>query len=146
MDDGYSYLGIIIVAAAVILCAAYVIWRYYKSKEENVTEEDIMTMVNEGHVLIHGRKAPILGRVCMDQFMVDVTEIPEARVDDPVVLIGQDGGEEILVEDLAAACGGFHYEIVCDIGKRVPRVYKRFGEYVGSKDYFDDIYHGFGNR
>lgn len=49
MDDGYSYLGIIIVAAAVILCAAYVIWRYYKSKEENVTEEDIMTMVNEGH-------------------------------------------------------------------------------------------------
>lgn len=50
MDDGYSYLGIIIVAAAVILCAAaYVIWRYLKSKEENVTEEDIMTMVNEGH-------------------------------------------------------------------------------------------------
>lgn len=100
----------------------------------------------KGYVLIHGRKAPILGRVCMDQFMVDVTEIPEARVDDPVVLIGRDGGEEITVEDLARSCGGFHYEIVCDIGKRVPRVYKRFGEYVGSKDYFDDIYHGFGNR
>ncbi len=99
-----------------------------------------------GHVLIHGRKAPILGRVCMDQFMVDVTEIPEARVDDPVVLIGRDGGEEISVEDLARSCGGFHYEIVCGIGKRVPRVYKRHGGYAGSKDYFDDIYHGFGNR
>lgn len=50
MDDGYSYLGIIIAATAVLLCAAaYVIWRYYKSKQENVTEEDIMTMVNEGH-------------------------------------------------------------------------------------------------
>lgn len=50
MDDGYSYLGMIVVATAVILCAAaYVIWRYYKSKQENVTEEDIMTMVNEGH-------------------------------------------------------------------------------------------------
>ena len=99
-----------------------------------------------GYVLIHGRKAPILGRVCMDQFMVDVTEIPEARVDDPVVLIGQDGGEKISVEDLANTCGGFHYEIVCGIGKRVPRVYKRLGGYAGSKDYFDDIYHGFGNR
>lgn len=99
-----------------------------------------------GYVLIHGKKAPILGRVCMDQFMVDVTEIPEAAVDDPVTLIGPDGGEEILVEDLARLGGGFHYEIVCDIGKRVPRVYKRFGEYIGSKDYFDDIYHGFGNR
>lgn len=50
MDDGYSYLGIIIAAAAVAFCAvAYMIWRYYKSKQENVTEEDIMTMVNEGH-------------------------------------------------------------------------------------------------
>lgn len=100
----------------------------------------------KGYVLIHGKKAPILGRVCMDQFMVDVTEIPEAAVDDPVTLIGPDGGEKILVEDLARLGGGFHYEIVCDIGKRVPRVYKRFGEYIGSKDYFDDIYHGFGNR
>lgn len=100
----------------------------------------------KGYVLIHGKKAPILGRVCMDQFMVDVTEIPEARIDDPVTLIGADGDKEILVEDLARLGGGFHYEIVCDIGKRVPRVYKRFGEYMGSKDYFDDIYHGFGNR
>lgn len=99
-----------------------------------------------GYVLIRGRKAPILGRVCMDQFMVDVTGIPDAAEEDLVTLIGRDGGEEILVEDLARLGGGFHYEIVCDIGKRVPRVYTRMGEHIGSKDYFDDIYHGFGNR
>lgn len=100
----------------------------------------------KGHVLIHGKQAPILGRVCMDQFMVDVTDIPDARIDEEVTLIGRDGGEEILVEDLARLGGGFHYEIVCDIGKRVPRVYTRLGERIRSKDYFDDIYHGFGNR
>lgn len=100
----------------------------------------------KGYVLIRGKKAPILGRVCMDQFMVDVTGIPDASVEDEVTLIGRDGGEEILVEDLARLSGGFHYEIVCDIGKRVPRVYMRLGEPIGSKDYFDDIYHGFGNR
>lgn len=98
----------------------------------------------KGWVLIHGKKAPILGRVCMDQFMVDVTEIPDAAVDSEVTLIGKDGGEEIRVEDLANAGGGFHYEIVCDIGKRVPRVYSWMGEIVGTKDYFDDTYPGFG--
>ncbi len=97
----------------------------------------------KGHVLICGRKAPILGRVCMDQFMVDVTEIPEAEVDTEVTLIGTDGEETILVEDLANAGGGFHYEIVCDIGKRVPRVYFKGGEVVGTKDYFEDIYQDF---
>lgn len=104
------------------------------------------TLSGKGYVLIRGKKAPILGRVCMDQFMVDVTGIPDASVEDEVTLIGRDGGEEILVEDLARLSGGFHYEIVCDIGKRVPRVYMRLGEPIGSKDYFDDIYHGFGNR
>lgn len=97
----------------------------------------------KGHVIIRGKKAPILGRVCMDQFMVDVTHIPEAAVDTEVTLIGTDGEETILVEDLANAGGGFHYEIVCDIGKRVPRVYYKNGEIVGTKDYFDDVYQDF---
>lgn len=96
-----------------------------------------------GFVLIGGRRAPILGRVCMDQFMVDVTGIPEAQVGTPVTLIGQDGTDAITVEDLARWGGGFHYEIVCDIGKRVPRVYLRHGEVVGTKDYFDDRYEDF---
>lgn len=100
----------------------------------------------KGYVLIHGKKAPVLGRICMDQFMVDVTEIPEAKTEDAVTLIGKDGAEEIRVEDLARTCGGFHYEIACGIGKRVPRIYMRSGQMVGRKDYFDDIYHGFGNR
>lgn len=98
---------------------------------------------NKGSVLIHGRRAAVLGRICMDQMMVDVTQIPEAREDDEVTLIGADGDQRISVEEIAEKCGGFHYEIVCDIGKRVPRVYKRNGQIVGAKDYFDDVYEGF---
>jgi len=63
---------------------------------------------NKGCVLVCGRRAPILGRICMDQFMVDVTEIPEAGIDTEVTLIGRDGDEEITVEELAALSGGFH--------------------------------------
>lgn len=97
----------------------------------------------KGYVLIRGKRAPILGRVCMDQFMVDVTDIPDVDVDTEVTLIGTDGQEEIRVEDLSKLCGRFHYELICDIGKRVPRVYYRGGEVVGTKDYFDDCYPGF---
>lgn len=98
---------------------------------------------NKGCVLVCGRRAPILGRICMDQFMVDVTEIPEAGIDTEVTLIGRDGDEEITVEELAALSGGFHYELICDLGKRVPRVYYKDGKIVGTKDYFDDCYHDF---
>ncbi len=98
----------------------------------------------KGHVLIHGERAAILGRVCMDQFMVDVTDIPDVDVDTEVTLIGTDGKDQIRVEELSDLCGRFHYELVCDIGKRVPRVYIRHGEVVGTKDYFDDPYPGFG--
>lgn len=98
---------------------------------------------NKGYVLIHGRKAPVLGRICMDQMMVDVTGIPDVGVDTEATLIGRDGDAQIRVEDLAAIGGGFHYEIICDIGKRIPRVYVMNNKVIGSKDYFDDIYHGF---
>lgn len=97
----------------------------------------------KGRVLIRGKSAPILGRVCMDQLMVDVTDIPGAAEDDEVTLIGRDGQERITVEELADLSGGFHYEIICDIGKRVPRVYLRGGAVVGTKDYFDDPYEDF---
>ncbi len=96
------------------------------------------SLSNRGYVLICGKRAPILGRVCMDQFMVDVTDIPGVGVDTPVTLIGKDGREEITVERLAELCGGFHYEMVCDIGKRVPRVYYRGGKVVGTKDCFGE--------
>lgn len=78
-----------------------------------------------GEVLIRGKRAKILGRICMDQFMADVTEIPEAEKWDTVTLVGRDGEEEITMEELAAQCGGFHYELPCLIGKRVPRIYVR---------------------
>lgn len=96
------------------------------------------SLSNRGYVLICGKRAPILGRVCMDQFMVDVTDIPGVGVDTPVTLIGKDGSEKITVERLAELCGGFHYEMVCDIGKRVPRVYYRGGKVVGTKDCFGE--------
>ncbi len=86
----------------------------------------------KGSVLIRGKRAPILGRVCMDQFMVDVTDIPEAEKGDEVTLFGRDGNEFIPLEEICALCGGFHYEIPCLITKRVPRVYIRDGTIVGA--------------
>ena len=76
-----------------------------------------------GYVLIKGRRAPILGRVCMDQFMVDVTDIEGAERGDEVVLLGKQGDEIITAEELGDISGRFNYELVCDISKRVPRNY-----------------------
>ncbi|MCI8787229.1 MAG: alanine racemase [Eubacterium sp.] len=81
------------------------------------------SLSNKGYVLIRGKKAPILGRICMDQFMVDVTEIPDVKLLDPVTLLGRDGKEQISMEDLGRLSGRFNYEFACDIGKRVPRYY-----------------------
>ncbi|MBQ7584453.1 MAG: alanine racemase, partial [Lachnospiraceae bacterium] len=93
---------------------------------------------NRGYVLIRGKRAPIAGRICMDQVMVDVTNIPEACDYDEVTLIGRDGEEEITVESLANIYGGFNYEIVSCFTKRVPRVYYRDGEPVATMNYFSD--------
>lgn len=91
-----------------------------------------------GRVLIHGRFAPILGRVCMDQFMVDVSDIPEACVRDEVILIGQDQGNVISVEEVAAPAASFNYELVCNVARRVPRVYFRDGAEIDSVNYLLD--------
>lgn len=91
---------------------------------------------NRGYVLIHGQKAPILGRVCMDQFMVDVTEIAGVHIKTPVTLFGRDGDAVLPVEEVADMSGSFNYEFVCDVGKRVPRVYYRQGEVVDTRDYY----------
>ncbi len=80
---------------------------------------------NKGYVLIHEKRARILGRICMDQFMVDVTDIPEAQELDEVILVGRQGNEEITVDELGDLCGRFSYEFICDIGKRVPRIYTK---------------------
>ncbi|MBQ3789587.1 MAG: alanine racemase [Lachnospiraceae bacterium] len=80
------------------------------------------SLSNLGEVLIRGRRARIVGRVCMDQMMVDVTSNPEVSEDDEVTLIGRDGAEEITAEELGEKSGRFNYELVCDISERVPRV------------------------
>ena len=90
------------------------------------------------YVLIRGRKAPILGRVCMDQLMVDVTDIPDCIPGDKVTLIGIDGDQHISVEEISAAAGSFPYEFVCGISRRVPREYYRNGQLVGSVQYLLD--------
>ena len=95
------------------------------------------SLSNRFYVLIRGKRAPILGRVCMDQFMVDVTHIPEATVGDGVVLLGTDGDERISAEDIGAAAGSFNYEQVCDLSRRVTRVYIRGGEEVQTVDYLN---------
>jgi len=82
------------------------------------------SLSNCGYVLVKGKKAPILGRVCMDQFMIDVTDIGEkACVGDIVTLIGTDGEEHITMEVLGELSGRFNYELACDLGKRIPRIY-----------------------
>lgn len=93
---------------------------------------------NKGEVLIHGRRAPIRGRVCMDQFMVDVTDIPDVRCGDEVILIGEDGDECITMEEVGERSGRFNYEFVCDLGKRIPRVYVHKGKIIGTKDHFSE--------
>ena len=90
------------------------------------------------HVLIHGKEAPILGRVCMDQLMVDVTHIPETRLEDTVILIGRSGDAQITVEQLAAAADSFNYELVCGISRRVPRIYVSGGQVVNEVRYLLD--------
>ncbi|MCM1091156.1 MAG: alanine racemase [Butyrivibrio sp.] len=87
-----------------------------------------------GYVLIRGQRAPILGRVCMDQFMADVSDIPEVIRGESVILLGEDGDERITAEMLGELSGRFNYELVCDLGKRVPRVFYRGGRHVACQD------------
>lgn len=79
---------------------------------------------NRGEVLVHGRRAKVIGLVCMDMVMIDVTEIPEAAVGDEVILIGRQGTDQITAADLAEWTGTIAYEILCALGPRIPRRYQ----------------------
>lgn len=92
---------------------------------------------NKGSVLIHGRRAKIVGRVCMDQFMVDVTDIPDVLIGDNVTLVGADGDECITCEEIGEISGRFNYEFLCCITRRVPRVYIRNGKTKKIVDYLE---------
>ncbi len=93
------------------------------------------SLSNKGHVLVAGKRCPILGRVCMDQMMVDVSEVPNASVGDEVVLVGRMGDWSISVEELADNAYSFNYEFVCGIGRRVPRVYFEGERYIKTVSY-----------
>ncbi len=80
---------------------------------------------NQGKVIVRGQYAPIVGRVCMDQFMIDVTDIPDVAVDDEVILWGSDNGLTVSAEEVGAMSMSFNYEIVCGVSRRIPRVYKK---------------------
>lgn len=96
------------------------------------------SLSNRGYVLIHGKPAPVCGRICMDQFMADVTDIPEAKEGDEVTLVGKDGAREISMEEIGDLSGRFNYEFACDLGKRIPRVYRKEGKITETRDYFGE--------
>ena len=90
------------------------------------------------YVLIRGEKAPILGRICMDQMMVDVTDIPDVQHGDPVILIGSSGSRHISIEEIAAKADSFNYEFACGISRRVPRIYYQENQEVSAVHYLSD--------
>ena len=80
-------------------------------------------LTNRGEVLIHGRRAPVAGTVCMDWILVDVTDLPDVQVGDQVTLLGRDGDAIITAEEWADKVGSITYEVFCQVSKRVPRVF-----------------------
>jgi len=93
---------------------------------------------NRYYVLIRGKRAPILGRVCMDQMMVDITDIPDVTEADIAVLVGQSGQERITVEEISQMAGSFNYEFLCNIARRVPRLYYQDGKLTEKHNYLLD--------
>lgn len=94
---------------------------------------------NQGQVLIRGQRVPIVGRICMDHLMVNVSSIPGARRGDEVVLYGRQGEEQVTVEEAAGMIGTINYEILCAINKRVPRFYFRDGKLASIQDFAKNI-------
>ena len=94
------------------------------------------SLSNKADVLIRGKRCRVIGRICMDQFMVDVTDLPDVEYGDKVTLIGYDGEEHIPVEELGDIADRFSYEFICDLGKRIPREFIRHGKVIEQMDYF----------
>lgn len=97
------------------------------------------TLSNKADVLVRGVRCPILGRVCMDQLMIDVSNVDGVKEYDHVTLIGKDGSESITMEELGDISGRFNYEMSCDLGKRIPRVFTRDNRITYTKDYYQDF-------
>ena len=90
---------------------------------------------NRAEMLVNGRRAPVTGRVCMDQCMLDVSDMTDVREGMVVTVFGRDGGASLPVEEFAALSGTINYESICLIGKRVPRIFQSGGRTVGQLNY-----------
>ncbi len=95
----------------------------------------LRALSNQVSFLLHGRRIPVVGRICMDLCMADVTDVPDVSVGDTVTVFGRDGNDEITVGDLARQLGTISYELLCNISKRMPRLYLRGGEIVDTLQY-----------
>jgi len=95
------------------------------------------SLSSRGRVIVNGQYAPVIGRVCMDLMMIDVTGIPGVETGTDVTVMGREGGAEVTAEEIGALAGSFHYEIICGLNKRVPRVYTRGGRVVETCSFFD---------
>lgn len=93
------------------------------------------SLSNIGKVIINGKYAPILGRVCMDQFMVDVTDIDDIKIGTKVTLVGKDGDARLTMEEVSEAAGSFNYELPCRISRRVPRTFYKDGKMIEYTNY-----------
>lgn len=93
---------------------------------------------NEGEVLVKGKRVPIIGRICMDQFMIDVTGIPDVTMGTEVTLVGADGDDCLSMEEVSEKAYSFNYELPCRISRRVPRIYYKKGKEVVSLHYLID--------
>lgn len=90
---------------------------------------------NQGKVIVHGRYAPIVGRVCMDQMLIDISDIPDVKMGDTVILAGEEGSCRVTFDDFARLNGTINYEEVCLVGRRVPRIYLKSGRECGVTNY-----------
>lgn len=95
---------------------------------------------NRGQILIRGERAPVVGRVCMDYLMADVSQIPGIHLGDETVIYGRQGKEEITLEEASERAGTISYELLCALGKRVPRCYFRDGMLTSIVDFIEDIH------
>ncbi|MGN0447795.1 MAG: alanine racemase [Acutalibacteraceae bacterium] len=93
---------------------------------------------NIGEVLVGGKRAPIVGRVCMDQFMIDVTDIDGVEVGSEVTLFGTDKGQTLSIEEISGKAHSFNYELICRISRRIPRLYYKDGKQEKAKHYLLD--------
>ncbi|NFD83240.1 alanine racemase [Clostridium botulinum] len=90
---------------------------------------------NKGKVIVNGKLAPVIGRVCMDQCMIDVTFIENLKVGDVVTIMGEENGVSYTAENIASQIGTISYEVICNVNKRVPRVYKKDGKIINVVNY-----------